>query len=69
MDDIERPSLAHLNDTDWFRVATTLISLLLTLLCVSFCVTALIAYTQGQIGTAIVMALIGSVLRPNYGWR
>lgn len=64
-----RPSLHWLSDGDWLRVAAILIWLLLTLLCVAFCVAALLAFARGEIGTAIVMALLGVVLKPQYGWR
>jgi hypothetical protein len=65
----EKPSLSWLAEEDWIRVAGIVIWLLQTFLSIAFCIYALVTFAQGQLGMAIVMALLGAVLRPPYGWR
>ena len=64
----ERPSLRWLNDGDWLRVLSALVWLLLSFLSIAFCVFALVTFSRGELGTAIIMALLGAVLKPAYGW-
>ena len=64
----EKPSLHWLADGDWLRVISALTWLLLSFLSIAFCVFALVTFSRGEIGTAIIMALLGAVLKPAYGW-
>lgn len=63
-----RPSLHWLADGDWLRVISALVWLLLSFLSIAFCIFALVTFSRGEIGTAIIMALLGAVIKPSYGW-
>ena len=63
-----RPSLHWLADGDWLRVISTVVWLLLSFLSIAFCVFALVTFSRGELGTAIIMALLGAVLKPSCGW-
>jgi len=65
----EKPSLHWIGDGDWVRYLGILIWLLQTFLAIAFCIAALVAFSRGEMGTAIVMALLGVVLKTPYGWR
>jgi len=64
----KRPSLHWLADGDWLRVISAVVWLLLSFLSIAFCVFALVTFSRGELGTAIIMALLAVVLKPAYGW-
>ena len=63
-----RPSLHWLTDGDWFRRIAAAYWLLLGFMSIAFCVYALFAFARGELGTAIIMALLAVVLKPAHGW-
>ncbi len=63
----KRPSLHWLADGDWLRVISAVVWLLLSFLSIAFCIFALVTFSRGDLGTAIIMALLGAVLKPSYG--
>jgi len=62
------PSLHWLAEGDWLRVISAVVWLLLSFLSIAFCVFALVTFSRGELGTAIIMALLAVVLKPAHGW-
>ena len=64
----EQPSLRWLADGDWLRGISAVVWLLLAFLSIAFCIFALVTFSRGELGTAIIMALLAVVLKPAHGW-